>query len=252
MTPEARRTTFRMVTVIFGLGLGLAGFGLLSLVGGWVGAGGREEHRIHDLAYGAVAGLLIALPMLLQAARPEGKPAVMQGIAAAGLGFGAGYALGDAPVFVLAPVLVVAILWWLHPVRDRLARVGRTQPALLAIAVLSAIPLFLYALDQGEIQRSCAAGDQHCDEFHFAGMAALALALPLVGLVAALRARGWRIVARLGAGAAAVLGVSSMVFPDLLSSLGTTWGAVTLGGAVLFLAVAELAGRSSGVEPPPD
>ena len=245
MTPEVRRTTFRIVTVIFGAGLGLAGFGFLSLVGGWVGAGGREEHRVHDLAYGAVAGLLIALPMLLQAVAPERKPALMQGIAAAGLGFGAGYALGDAPLFVLAPVVVVAILWWLHPARDQLASFGRPHPALLGLAVLAAIPLVVFALDQGELQRACAAGDQHCDEFHFAGMASLAFALPLVGVVASFRNPGWRILAWLAGAAAGVLGLSSLMFPDLLSSLGTTWGAVALGGGIIFVAAAELVRRSA-------
>ncbi len=241
---KARRTTFIVLTVIFGLGIGFAGFGFLSLIGGWFGAGGREVHKAHDLAYGALAGILIALPFLLQARRPETKPAVMQGAAAAGLGFAAGYALGGEPLFALVPIVVAVVLWWFHPSRGQGARLGgRSQPIMAALAVLAAIPLVIYAFDQAAIQRACVEGDQHCEEFHYAGMAALAFALPLVGIVASFRSPGWRITARLVAGAAAVFGLSGILFPDLPSSIGTTWGTVALGGSVLFVAVAEWEAR---------
>ena len=247
----SRRRAFIVVTVIFGLGLGTAGFGFLSLVGGWFGAGGREEHRVHDLAYGALAGLLIALPFLIQAVRPERKPAVMQGAVAGGAGFAAGYVLGGSALFALAPVVVVAVLWWLHPARDRLSRLGgRPDVIMAAIAVLAAIPLVMYALDQAAIQRACVDGDQHCEEFHYAGMAALAYALPLVGLVASFRTPGWLITARLVSAAAAVFGLSAVLFPDLPSSVGTMWGFVVLAGAVLFLGVAEWGARKEVPEPP--
>jgi hypothetical protein len=244
VTDATRRKIFIVVTILLGLGLGVAGFGFLSLIGGWLGAGGREEHRVHDLAYGAVAGILIALPFLLQAVRPERKPAVMQGAAAAAVAFGLGYALGGLVVFLLAPVVLVGVLFWLHPARSELMRfAGRPQPVLLALAVLAAIPLVTYALDQAAVQRACE-GDQHCEEFHYAGMAALALAIPLVGAVASFRAPGWRITARLVAAAAAVFGLSAILFPDAASSIGTTWGAIALAGGVLFAAV-SLAGPRS-------
>lgn len=243
---KARRTTFIVLSVLFGLGLGIAGFGFLSLLGAWFGAGGREEHRIHDLGYGAVAGLIIALPMILQAIRPERKPGVMQGIAAAGLGFGGGYALGGTPLFALVPIAVVVALWWFHPSRGQGVRLsGRPQILLAALALLAAIPLAIYAFDQAAMQRACVEGDQHCEEFHFAGMAALALALPLVGLVASFRTGGWRITARLVGAAALVFGLSGLLFPDLLSSIGRVWGSVAIAGGVLFVAVAEWVARRS-------
>jgi hypothetical protein len=241
---KARRTTFIVLTVLFGLGLGFAAFAFLGLVGAWFGLGDREVHRVHDLAWGAHGGLLIALPFLLQAIRPERKPAVMQGAAAAGLGLAAGYALGGQVLFALVPIVVMVLLWWLHPARAELLRIDRRpQPVLLALSVLAAIPRVIYALDQAALQRGCVAGDQHCDEFHFAGMAALALALPLVGAVTSFRTPGWRIGARLVAAAAAVFGLSSVLFPDNLSSLGTTWGSAALVGGVVFVAVAELGAR---------
>jgi len=139
-----------------------------------------------------------------------------------------------------------------HPARkDESSWRLRPQPLMVAVAVLAAIPLVIYALDQGAVQRACPpAGDQHCEEFHFAGMAALALALPLTGLAASLRAQGWQIVTRLVGAAAVVFGLSGILLPDHLSSVGETWGSVALVVGLLFVAVAELGSRRSGELPP--
>ena len=243
---KRRRTTFIVLTTLFGLGLGLGAFAFLGLVTAWFGLGDREVHRVHDLAWGAHGGLLIALPFLLQAWSPERKPAVMQGAAAAGLGLAVGYALGGQPVFALVPIVVTIVLWAFHPSRGQGVRLGgRPQPLLLAVALLAAIPLVMYAIDQAAIQRACVEGDQHCDEFHYAGMAALAFALPLVAFVASFPVAGRRIVARLVGAAAAVWGLSGILFPDAISSIGTMWGAVTLAVGVLFVAVAEWGTREA-------
>ena len=208
-------------------------------------------HRVHDLAWGAHGGLLIALPFLVQAWSPERKPAVMQGAAAAGLGLAIGYALGGQPVFALVPIVVTIVLWAFHPSRGHAMRLGgRPQPVLIALAVLAAIPLVMYALDQAAIQRSCIEGDQQCDEFHFAGMAALSFALPLAAFVASFPVAGRRIVARLVGAAAVVLGLSGVLFPDAVSSIGTMWGAVTIVVGVLFAAVTEWGTRGPEVSTP--
>jgi len=74
-------------------------------------------------------------------------------------------------------------------------------------------------------------------------MAALAIAIVLVGLLAALRTRGWRIPAWSAGTAAAVFGLASIVFPDQRGAEGRGWGGVALAGGVLFIAVAELESR---------
>ena len=91
MTRKARQPTFTVLTVLFGVAIGA--LGLFSLVTGSVGAGGREVHQVHDLGFGALASLLIALPLLLQARNPERKPALMQMVLAAFASFIGGYAL---------------------------------------------------------------------------------------------------------------------------------------------------------------
>lgn len=248
---KGRRITFIVLTVVFGLGIGVGAFGFPSLIGGWFGFGDREVHKVHDLGYGAHAGILLAVPMLLQSVNPERKVAAMQGVAAAALAFVAGYTLGGPNAFVLVPIMVIALLWWLHPARADLMRTGRLQPALGVIVLLAAIPLAIYAFDQAEIQRACLEGDQHCDEFHYSGMAALGLGIPLVGLVASLRAPGWRIPAWSVGAAAAVLGLSGILFPDGISSIGTAWGTLALVGGVLFVGIGEWQARRREPAPAP-
>jgi hypothetical protein len=240
---DRRRTTFIVLAVLFGLGLGFGAFAFPSLVVGWFGAGGREIHKVHDLAYGAQAGILFAAALVLQSVNPERKPAIMLTAAASGLANAVGYSLGGNFFFGLVPFVVLGLLWWLHPARHELRLAGPVHPLMAGLAVLAAIPLVIYALDQAAIQRACLAGDPHCDEFHYAGMAAIALAIPLAGLVASFSTRGWRISAWLAGLATAVFGLAAMLFPEHTSSVGTTWGAVALGGAVLFVAIAELRAR---------
>ena len=243
---KGRRTAFIVLTVLFGLGLGLGAFAFLALVAAWFGVGDREVHIVHDLAWGAHGGLLLAIPFLIQAVNPERKPAVMLGAALAGLALAVGYALSGVWLFVPVPIVIVGLLCWLHPARgDILPRGSRARTVAAVLAVVALTPfLVTYAFDEAAIQRACPpSGDQHCEEFHFAGMAALAFALPLVGLGASLRTRGSRIVAWLVGAASVVFGLSGVLYPDNLSSIGTRWGWAAVAAGVLFVAVAEWARR---------
>lgn len=247
---KGRRNTFIVLTALLGLGIGAGAFAFLSLTAPWFGfPEDREVHRVHDLAYGGQAGILLAIPLLLQAVNPERKPALMLVAAASVLGFAAGYALGEPQVFLLVPAVVVALLWWLHPARREVRLTGPVDPLMVALTVLAAIPLVMYAFDQAAIQRACVDGNQHCEEFHYSGMAALAFVLPLAGLVSSFRTRGWRIAAWLTAVAAVDFGLAAILLPDHPSSVGTTWGSVALAGGILFVAAAELRARRPASHP---
>ena len=241
---KGRRTTFIVLTVLFGVGAGAA-FGFLSLVSPWLGVEEREIHAVHDLTWGIHGGLLLAVPFLLQAVRPERKPALMLAVALAGLALAIGYALGGVWMFAPAPIVLSAILWWLHPAREAVAPSGRRPyPAMVAVAILAAVPLVVYALEKAALQRACPpTGNPHCDEFHFASVAALAFAFPLTALAASFQTPGWRVVAWLTGVGAILFGFSGVLLEDRTSSIGSTWGLVAIGGGVLFVAVAEWAGR---------
>ena len=241
-----RRRAFVICTIVFGLAIGLGLFGLVSLVVGWFEGGDRLVHRVHDLGYGALGGLILSVPLLIQARSPERRPAATQqyllGVAAYAVGIA--LALDFAPLmlglFALFAVMGV-VLVWLHPARSEVLS-PRTRPSvpLALLVLLAAIPLVLYAIDMAGLQRAGPLTDPHIEEHHWTTMAALAVGVILVGLLASLRTPGWRIPAWSAGGAAAVLGLASIVFPGYPGALATPWCYVALGGGVAFIVVAEI------------
>lgn len=246
-----RRTAFIVITSLLGLGIGFGVFAFPTLFLAWFGIPEeRQIHQVHDLGYAAQTGVLFAIPLLIQAFNPERKPAVMLVAGASGLAFVLGYGLGGAWFFIPVTILLVGLLWWLHPARDHVRLTGPVDPIMLALVVIAAVPLAIYAFDQAAIQRACIEGDLHCEEFHYAGMAAVSFAIPLAGMVASFSTRGWRIAAWLTGAAAAVFGLSAVLFPDHTSSVGPTWGSAAIAGGVVFLVVAELRARRSATPSP--
>jgi hypothetical protein len=139
----------------------------------------------------------------------------------------------------LIPILVLAVL---HPARRELLRVRRVHPLLL-VAVVAAVPLVVYGVDQALIQRNSwpPTSDPHHNS-HWFLMAEAAFAIPLLGAVAGLGGRGWGVPAWTAAAALAVLGIVSFLFPDAPSSLGIGWGllAIVVAAAVAAVSVLQL------------
>ena len=77
-------------------------------------------------------------------------------------------------------------------------------------------------------------------------MASAALTLPLIALIAALRTRGFRLVAWTAPIGTMVFGAASVLLPEQASSPSVAWGAVVLVGGALFIAVAEFDARREG------
>jgi hypothetical protein len=71
-------------------------------------------------------------------------------------------------------------------------------------------------------------------------MAALAIAVGLVGVLAAFQTRGWRICGWCVGAAALVLGLGSLVSPNYRGSAGGRWGAFAVGSGLLYITVAEV------------
>ncbi len=200
---------------------------------------------VTDLGYGALVGIILTIGLLLQLRAPEGKIAGVQQAALVipALLIGSAFASDSqnvVPALILVPSL--GILLALHPARGEFLRRGAgPSPKLLVITVLGAIPLSAYALDMGAEARDLAGPPHHVQRLSW--MAALAIAIVLVGLLAALRTQGWRIPAWSAGTAAAVFGLASIVFPDQRGAEGRGWGGVALAGGVLFIAAAEVESR---------
>lgn len=67
-----------------------------------------------------------------------------------------------------------------------------------------------------------------------------------VGLLASLRPDGWRLTAWVAGLLLAVLGVASLVYPDVDSSLGLVWALAAIAWGVGFVAAAELTPAAEG------
>jgi hypothetical protein len=150
------------------------------------------------------------------------------------------------PVFNFTLYGVIAlILAALHPERGRLFTGGAIEPGLAAMAALAFVPLLVYAAGQVAKQLSNAE-PAHAVVGHFALMAALAVALPGLAGLAALRTEGWRLPLWSSGLAVGALGLGSIAFPSEASSFGLVgalaaiaWGAtfIWLGNRKVVVAV---------------
>jgi peptidoglycan/LPS O-acetylase OafA/YrhL len=87
---------------------------------------------------------------------------------------------------------------------------------------------------------------------HWTSMAGMALAIVLLGLLASLRTRGWRIVVWLAAAGSAVYGLASIVFATFPGTSfpypggeGVGWGLLAIVGGIALVAASELDRRRS-------
>jgi hypothetical protein len=232
--------------------LGLAGLIglmtlLMSLLGGFLGMAHFTEptHRIHDLTYGflfttAVAGLLAQLR------RPSKNVAGMLMalipwvglLLAAVLSTEAGV-IRSAERMLVAAGTVVALL--LHPARRDFFRsftVSRINWVMLGLVIIAAVPLLGFASTNIGLQGIVT--NEHAGMGHYGFMAAFGFTVIGVSLLASLRPDGWRLTAWVAGLLPAALGVASVVYPDVDSSLSVVWAVAAIAWGVVFVAAAEL------------
>jgi hypothetical protein len=240
-----RRIAFTVWAAVLVVGFGVGSFGLITLGLGWFESVEGVAGPVTDLGYGALVGIILTMGLLVQLRAPEEKIAGVQQAALVIPALLIGSALAaDSQNVVVALLLVPAlgILLALHPARrEFFTRRAGLSPKLLVIAILGAIPLGAYALAMGAEARDLVGPPHHVQRL--STMAAMAIAVVLVGGLAALRTQGWRIPAWSAGAAAVVFGLASVVFPDQRGAEGRGWGGVAIAGGVLFITVAELESR---------
>jgi hypothetical protein len=252
---RGRRIAFTVSSAIFAAGAfgGLFGLGLFI---GWFDDDAGGIHRVHNLAFGVLYGVILTVAFLGLTRRPERKASVFfQVLATALAALIAAVASADANYlfFGLVVVAAAAILLWLHPGRADLRRPEvNPSPVLAALALAGSVPLVWFGLTMARLQRVGIRADPHVGMDHWATMAAMAFGLVLAGLLASFRMRGWRLTAWCAGLGAAVYGVASIVFrrfPNTTvpypGSEGVGWGLVALFGGLAFIAVAEWEARQA-------
>jgi hypothetical protein len=252
-----RRIAF-LVAVLVTLGLA-AFFGLVvwqpALFGALVGqeTGGhislhfREpHHRIHDLTFALLLGTAV-VGMVAQLRAPSKNVA---GQAMALIPF-----IGLVLAVVLTNAWVLSIPWvvvgastllaaTLHPAGPSAFRsfsVSRVNPLMLAFVVIGAVPLLAFAFANIVLQR--AGPSDHALLGHYGYLAAFGFTVLGVGLLASLRPDGWRLTAWVAGLLPALLGLASLGFPDVDSSLDPLWALAAIAWGALFVAAAELGRR---------
>ncbi len=238
----AFRAWAAVLVIVFSVGF----FGLISLAIGWFQAVEGIAGPVTELGYGTLVGIILTIGLLAQLHAPERKIAGIQQAALVIPALLIGSALASdsqnvVPALILIPA--VGILLALHPAREEFLRRGAGfSRKLLAITILGAIPLIAYALEMGAQAQDLVGPPHHVQRL--STMAAVAIAIVLVGLLAAFKTRGWRIPAWSAGTAAIVFGLASMAFPDDPGAVGPGWGSLAIAGGVLFIAAAESEGRS--------
>lgn len=253
---NARGIAFSVLTFLFGAAA-LGGLFGIGLVIGWFDTDEGGIHRVHDLGFGILYGILVAAAFFAMVWRSAAKPSVfLQVIAAALAVIIAALVSADVGYLILAAALLVAsgILLPLHPKRGEILH-PRTHlsTVMIAFVLAAAIPLVWFGLTAARLQRDGSPLDPHVEEGHWTTMAAMAFGLVAVGLLASARIRGWRFTAWCAGLGAAVYGLASIVFDRFpgtdiayAGSEGIGWGLVALIGGIGFIAVAEWEARRSG------
>lgn len=241
----ARRVAFTTWTTILVIVFGVMVFGLTSLALAWFQTLEGVAGPVTELGYGVLVGVILTVGVASQLRAAEHKIAGVQQAALAVPALLIGSALAADSQNLEAAAIVafgVGILLALHPARAEFLRRGSglSRP-LLAIAAVGGLASIAYAIEMGR-QAQDLVGPPHQVQ-RLATRAAMAIATVLVGLLASLRTRGWRIPAWSAGVAAVAFGVASVAYPDHPGAAGMAWGGATLAGGILFIAVAEREAR---------
>ena len=248
MTPK-RRLWFSVAAALFAAIFGLGLFGWVGLVVGWIDNESGGIHRVHIVGgMGVTAGILIAFPLLLLVWRRD-DVALLQAIAVVGLAFALASVIASDWVW-LALLVIVAIpvvaLVAIGRQWGRFARAGDGfAPVVFVVSLASAVFWVAYAFSTARLQRTGSPHDPHIEMHHWTSMASMGLAIVFVGLLAALKTKGWMIVASLVAAGSIVYGVASIVFARFPGTdvpypggEGVGWGVAAAAGGIAMAAAA--------------
>jgi hypothetical protein len=216
---------------------------------------GDELHRVHDLAYGFVF-VTSLLGILAQLRRPVVNVAGMGMALVPWAGLLLAALLSDSysaivernPWYPLAVVTAITAL--VHPAGRGFVRsfgMSRISPPMLLLVGVAAVPLLSFASTSLRLQETVT--DQHAGMGHYGFMAAFSFTVVGVGVLASLRPDGWRLTAWVAGLLPALLGLSSLLYPDVSSSLDPGWALAAIAWGAVFIAVAAATGNAGSPAP---
>lgn len=206
---------------------------------GWFDAAGLGAHQIHD-TLAAVLLWAALVGVLAQFLRPRTQTGGMQQSLAVLVALNGAIVAGR---FSFAPMLIflgLAVMTaTLHPAgRHLLPRPGRASYPLLAMTLLIALPVLLYASGQIGLQRLAIPDDPHGEFGHWVIMGGYALAIVFLSGLAGLRPTGWRVPAWSAGLLAILLGLASLVL-DGASALSPLWSVIAIAWGGTYITLVE-------------
>jgi len=253
-----RRRVFSLVVLVTLVLFGFVGVVLLQpdLIGGLLGHEMADHisqhfrnphHRVHDLTFSILLGTAL-VGMLSQLRRPSENVAGQLMALIPWIALVLTAVLSNTPPrFAPLPILVALTLLAtiLHPTgRDffRSFSVSRVHRVMLVLVIIAAVPLLAFASSNIGLQRTLT--NDHAALGHYGFMAAFSSTVIGVGLLASLKPDGWWLPAWVAGLLPVLLGIASVVFPDVDSSLGLVWALAAITWGFTFVAVAEFIRRS--------
>jgi hypothetical protein len=201
----------------------------------------QTVHRFHVV--GAFAGLaLIGVFSVVFVMRPEWI-AAWHVLVAQALAYLFGGLMGGDLItgYWITGVGGLVLLGALAPDRRALFRLpGHPSVALLTYALLCAIPAWIYAVTNAELQRTGAPSDPHVELHHWSGVAVAALAIAGAGLAAGLRGEGWRVASAATAIAAVAFGIAGLIFADAPGAPSEAWSWLAVAAGIGFWLLARV------------
>ncbi len=247
--PELRRTGFTAATIAFLIFLYLFSPFTQTFLGWFVDFEDNISHRVHEVTFGALFSMIF-VGVLLQLRDP--------------IRYGIGLVQALVGAIVLTAVVTASTGWewtsmlfvvplsiiaWLHPNRRSLFRLRfRPRRSLVVLMLLMAGPL----LDELTNEFSKAANEASGHQSHWGGMAAYALVILILGLLAAFRVDGWRVLVVTTSVGVALIGALSLAFSFDASAAPALPALLALIWAVVFTLYARRAPDPADATPVPD
>ena len=226
------------------MAIGAIGFGLFTAIFGIVNPA-QEPHAFHNVVVASLLIVLSAPPVIAVAVEPDRAIRPLVILAAVAVAALATMALSlTLDPFTLPFVVLIGVLWALAPNRDGAFPPGRTSLVLGILVLVAVGPLVAYALGQAELQRTDNTSE-HAAFYHWVETSFYAIAVLLLGTLAALRPAVYRVAGWMAGVALALMGIGAVLLPGYASALPAPSGWAALVGGVAFVAVLELESRRS-------
>jgi hypothetical protein len=233
---HGRFRAFRLIAAIMAVS-GVA-FGLFTAIFGIVSEA-QEIHAFHNVVVAALLLVLSAPPAIAAARAPNRAAAPLLHLVAVSVAGLITMVFGlKIDIFTLPFIVLVGVLLMLRVPRGPVLARGRLSPLLVVLVAIAVLPLVTYALAQAELQRIDISGE-HAEFNHWVETSFYAIAVLLLGLMAALRPIAYRLTAWCAGLGLAILGGASLALGHYASALDAPWAWAALLGGLLFVSVAE-------------